>query len=207
MQVCIKKRRFIRLFFWGANGKGRRRRPWREEELLAAALYPSESSPPNPRRNQNERHSRFLLPFFSPTALLSRRFLFSGEGNEGRGNKVKRLEGADVRHLPAFISFYFEHPPSPSNGLATIKRRLCKRRWILFLITLRLIPCVGIASMHHSNRLFHRGNKLRNCRKYLSDWLEKKKKKGKAHFRLTDREQFDGLFIHFCCAKGLEEFK
>lgn len=64
-------------------------------------------------RNQNERHSRSSR-LSSPRPRLSPFVLslsFPRRGKRGEREKVKRLEGADVRHLPAFISFYYGRPP------------------------------------------------------------------------------------------------
>lgn len=114
MQVCIKKRRFIRLFFGGENaGKERRWRPRREGNGITAALYPSESSPPNPLaiRTNGTVVPLAFLPYDRARLPSSSRFLSRPREKRQEREKVKRLEGADVRHLPAFISFYPGHPP------------------------------------------------------------------------------------------------
>jgi len=57
-----------------------------------------------PSRNQNERYNRSsCLSSFQPCFSLRATAFFS---LKKRQEQVKRLEGADVRHLPAFISFY-----------------------------------------------------------------------------------------------------
>lgn len=112
MQVCIKKRRFIRLFFGSererGGGGGRGEKGMNHRGPLSIRI---ESSKPS--RNQNERHSRSsclssLRPCTSPfVAPLS----FPWREKWQEREKVKRLEGADVRHLSAFISFY----PPPTD--------------------------------------------------------------------------------------------
>lgn len=119
MQVCIKKRRFIRLFFGGERGKGAEVAAEARRERITAALYPSESSPPNPlaiRTNGTVVRSLAFLPYDRARLPSSSALSFSTKGEDRQEReKVKRLEGADVRHLPAFISFYPGHPPPPTD--------------------------------------------------------------------------------------------
>lgn len=113
MQVCIKKRRFIRLFFGGERGKGAEVAAEARRERITAALYPSESSPPNPLaiRTNGTVVPLAFLPYDRARLPSSSRFLSQPREKRQEREKVKRLEGADVRHLPAFISFYPGHPP------------------------------------------------------------------------------------------------
>jgi len=111
MQVCIKKRRFIRLFFGGERerGWGGNRGEKRTNHCGPLSIRIEFSKP---SRNQNEWHSRSsclssLGPCTSPFVVpLS----FPQRGKRQEREKVKRLEGADVRHLPTVISFYPRHP-------------------------------------------------------------------------------------------------
>lgn len=111
---------------WGWIGRGRKAategndEPHREPSVHPNRVLqtPSQSK----RTAQSFLSSSFspIASFFFPSVSISRK----GERNRqrrgreeggGRG-KVKRLEGADVRHLPAFISFYSGHPPRQRTG-------------------------------------------------------------------------------------------
>lgn len=96
---------------WGWTEKGRRRRSRREgDESPWPSIHPNRVLQ---TLSQSERTAQsFFLPFFPAIVHLSLVVLlsFPRRGKRQEREKVKRLEGADVRHLPAFISFYPGHP-------------------------------------------------------------------------------------------------
>jgi len=112
---------------WGWTGKGLRRQPRREEdESLRPSIHPNRVFQ---TLSQSERMAQsFLLPFFSRTMHLSLRrpAFFPSKRETPRTGESKETRGRGCT-APAH-GYIILSQASFTNGLATIKRRLRKRR-------------------------------------------------------------------------------